>query len=105
MRKLKKGDEVVLIAGKDKGKRGEVARVFPKDGRLVVKGLNLHKKHVKPNPSLNEPGGILEREGSIDSSNVAIWNSSRGCADRVGFKVEDGKKVRVFKSNGGRVDQ
>lgn len=105
MPKLKKGDEVVLIAGKDKGKRGEIIRVFPKKDRVLVKGTNLQKKHVKPVPSANEPGGIQEREGSIHRSNVAIWNPSRGRPDRVGFKFEDGKKIRIFKSNGERVDQ
>lgn len=106
MQKLKKGDEVVVIAGKDKGKRGEISRVFPKENRIIVKGINLCKKHVKPNPSANEQGGISEREASIDISNVAIWNSMAGRSDRVGIKfIEDGKKIRVFKSNGERVDQ
>jgi large subunit ribosomal protein L24 len=106
MQKLKRGDEVVVITGKDKGKRGEITRVFPKENRLIVKGINLCKKHVKPNPSANQTGGIQEREGSIDTSNVAIWNSIAGRADRVGIKIfEAGKKVRVFKSNGERVEQ
>jgi large subunit ribosomal protein L24 len=106
MQKLKKGDEVSIIAGKDKGKRGEILRVLPKLNRLVVKGVNLCKKHVKPNASLNEPGGIVQREMSIDISNVNIWNALANRSDRVGFKIlEDGKKVRVFKSNGERVEQ
>lgn len=106
MQKLKKGDEVIVIAGKDKGKRGEITRVFSKENRIIVKGINLCKKHVKPNPSTNEQGGISEREASIDISNVKIWNSMASRSDRVAIKVlEDGKKVRVFKSNGERVDQ
>src|SRR5262245_35676176 len=106
MQKLKKGDEVVVIAGKDKGKRGEITRVLPKKNRILVKGVNLCKKHVKPNPSQNQPGGIVEKELSIDKSNVKIWNAITGRGDRVGIKMfEAGKKVRIFKSNGERVDQ
>lgn len=106
MQKLKKGDEVFVIAGKDKGKRGEILQVSTKSKKVLVKGINFCKKHVKPNPSLNEPGGIVEREKFIDGSNVGIWNPQTKRCDRVGFQVlEDGKKVRVFKSNGERVDQ
>lgn len=106
MCKLKKGDEVILIAGKDKGKRGEIIKMLPRQSRLIVKDANLHKKHVKPNPSGDQPGGIVEREGSLHISNVAIWNPNTNRADRIGFKIlEDGKKVRVFKSNGERVEQ
>jgi large subunit ribosomal protein L24 len=94
MQKLKRGDEVIVITGRDRGKRGEIIRVLPKENRIFVKGVNLCKKHVKPNPSLNENGGIV------------IWNAMTGCGDRVGIKAfEAGKKVRIFKSNGERVDQ
>ena len=99
-KKLKRDDEVVVIAGKDKGKRGKITRVMA-DGRLVVSGVQVVKKHQKPNPQMEIPGGIIEKEVPIDASNVAIWNASANKADRVGFKVlEDGKKVRVYKSSG-----
>ena len=98
--KLRRDDEVVVIAGKDKGKRGKVQRVLD-DGRLIVSGVQMIKKHQKPNPQLEIPGGIVEKEAPIAVSNVAIWNAETSKADRVGFKVlEDGKKVRVFKSSG-----
>ncbi|GAA5783738.1 50S ribosomal protein L24 [Chitiniphilus shinanonensis] len=101
MNKIRKGDEVVIIAGKDKGRRGTVLRVFPADDRVVVEGVNVVKKHQKPNPMRNVQGGIVEKTMPIHVSNVAIFNAATGKADRVGFKVlEDGKKVRVFKSNG-----
>ncbi|NVK21327.1 MAG: 50S ribosomal protein L24 [Kangiellaceae bacterium] len=103
MQKIKSGDEVIVIAGKDKGKRGTVTRVLPDAGRVIVGGVNLVKKHTKPsqNPdgSINE-GGIIEKEASLDLSNVAIYNPATGKADRVGFKVEDGKKSRFFKKTG-----
>lgn len=106
MQKLKRSDEVVVIAGKDKGKRGEIVRIFPKEERVIVKGVNLSKKHVKPNSNKNESGGIVEIESPLHVSNIAIWNSVTGRPDRVGIKVfDDGKKCRVFKSNGERVDQ
>lgn len=102
MQKIKSGDEVIVIAGKDKGKRGNVDRVLP-NGRVIVSGVNIIKKHTKPsqNPdgSINE-GGIIEKEAAFDVSNVAIYNSSTGKADRVGIKVEDGKKTRFFKKTG-----
>lgn len=98
--KIKKDDDVVVIAGKDKGKRGKVQRVLP-NGRLIVGGIQMIKKHQKPNPQLEIAGGIIEKEASIEASNVAIWNQASNKADRVGFKVlDDGKKVRVFKSSG-----
>lgn len=98
--KLRSDDEVVVIAGKDKGKRGKVQRILD-DGRLIVSGVQMIKKHQKPNPQLEIPGGIVEKEAPIAASNVAIWNAEASKADRVGFKVlEDGKKVRVFKSSG-----
>ena len=103
MLKIKKDDEVVVISGRDKGKRGEVLRVL-KDGRLLVGGVNIVKKHERPNPNLGKQGGIVEREAPIQVSNVAIWNSEDSRADRVGFRVEDGKKVRFFKSNDKAID-
>lgn len=99
MAKLKRDDEVIVIAGKDKGKRGTVRRIIDSD-RVVVSGVNMIKKHTKPNPQLGEPGGIIEKEASIHVSNVAIVNPATGKADRVGFRFEDEKKVRFFKSNG-----
>ncbi len=104
MRKIRKGDEVVVLTGKDKGKRGAVSTVHA-NGRLVVEGVSVVKKHVKPNPMKGVAGGIVEKEASIDGSNVAIFNSATGKADRVGFRVlEDGKKVRFFKSNNELID-
>jgi len=105
MFKIKKGDEVIVITGKDKGKRGSVVRVIPETGRVVVENVNLVKKHQKPNPNLGIPGGIIEKEMPLDVSNVAIYNPATGKADRVGFKfLEDGRKVRYFKSNGEVID-
>lgn len=104
MRKIKRDDEIIVIAGRDKGKRGKVLRVQD-DGRLLVSGINMVKKHQKPNPNLGVAGGIITKEAPIQGSNVAIFNASASKADRVGFKVlEDGKKIRVFKSNGEAVD-
>ena len=104
MRKIKRDDEVIVIAGRDKGKRGKVVSVTA-DNRLVVSGINTIKKHQKPNPQLGVAGGIVEKEAPIQVSNVAIFNPATQKADRVGFKVlEDGKKIRVFKSNGEAVD-
>ncbi len=99
MLKIKKDDEVVVIAGRDKGRRGDVLRVM-KDGRLLVAGINMVKKHTRANPNIGERGGIVDREAPIQVSNVAIWNHEESRADKVGFKTEDGKKVRVFKSTG-----
>ena len=102
--KIKTNDSVVVLAGKDKGKRGKVLKVL-NDGRLVVSGVQIVKKHQKPNPQLGVAGGIVEKEAPIDASNVAIFNAATGKPDRVGFRVqEDGKKVRVFKSSGEAVD-
>ncbi|AFU99008.1 50S ribosomal protein L24 [Simiduia agarivorans] len=104
MRKIKRDDEVIVIAGRDKGKRGKVVRVLT-DNRLVVSGINTIKKHQKPNPQAGVAGGIVEKEAPIQVSNVAIFNPATKKADRVGFKIlEDGKKIRVFKSNGEAVD-
>ena len=104
MRKIKRDDEVIVIAGRDKGKRGKVVKVLT-DDRLIVSGVHMIKKHQKPNPQLGVAGGIVEKEAPIQVSNVAIFNNATGKADRVGFKIlEDGTKVRVFKSNGEAVD-
>jgi len=96
--KIRSNDEIIVIAGKDKGKTGKVTKVLTND-KVIVEGVNLVKKHVKPNPQLQVEGGIKEQEAPIHVSNVAIYNSATGKADRVGFRVEDGKKVRFFKSN------
>ncbi|WP_028454321.1 50S ribosomal protein L24 [Chitinilyticum litopenaei] len=101
MNKIRKGDEVVVLTGKDAGKRGAVVRVIPAEDRIVVEGVNVAKKHVKPNPMRGVQGGIVDITASIHVSNVAIFNAATGKADRVGFKVlEDGRKVRIFKSTG-----
>ena len=100
MGKIKKGDNVVVIAGRDKGKRGDVASVVD-DRHVIVNGINKVKRHTKPNPMKNQPGGIVAKEMPIDVSNVAIWNPVTQKADRIGMRVlEDGRKVRFFKSNG-----
>lgn len=102
--KIKKDDMVVVLTGKDKGRSGKVIRVLPKK-RVLVEGVNIIKKHVKPNPNKGEQGGILEKEAAIDVSNVAIMNTVTKKADRVGLKqLEDGSKVRYFKSNGEVID-
>ena len=103
MSKIKRDDEVVVIAGKDKGKRGKVLQVLAND-RVLVSGVQMIKKHQKPNPQLGQPGGIVEKESPIHVSNVAIFNAATGKADRVGFKAEGEQKVRVFKSSGEAVD-
>jgi len=103
MAKIKRDDEVVVIAGRDKGKRGTVRQVLD-TGKLVVSGINMIKNHTKPNPQAGVTGGIVEREAPIQISNVAIYNSEAGRADRVGYKVEDGKKVRIYKSDGSAID-
>ncbi|AHF75542.1 50S ribosomal protein L24 [Sodalis praecaptivus] len=97
--KIRRDDEVIVLTGKDKGKRGKVKNVLS-TGKAIVEGINLVKKHQKPVPAMNQPGGIVEKEAAIDLSNLAIFNAASSKADRVGFKIEDGKKVRVFKSNG-----
>ncbi len=96
--KIRRDDEVIVLTGKDKGKRGKVKNVLS-SGKVIVEGINLVKKHQKPVPALNQPGGIVEKEAAIQVSNVAIFNAATGKADRVGFRFEDGKKVRFFKSN------
>ena len=99
MLKIKKEDEVIVLAGRDKGRRGEVLEVLS-DGRLLVSGVNMLKKHQRANPNVGQQGGIIEREGPIQASNVAIWNNVEEKADRVGFRFEDGTKIRYFKSTG-----
>jgi large subunit ribosomal protein L24 len=100
MGKIKKGDNVVVITGRDKGKRGDVARVV--DARhVVVNGVNQVKRHTRPNPMKNQPGGIVTRETPIHVSNVAVYNPVTQKADRIGFRtLNDGRKVRFYKSNG-----
>ena len=99
MRKIKRDDEVIVIAGKDKGKRGKVRKVLD-DSKVLVSGINMVKKHTKPNPQAGVAGGIVEQEAPIQVSNVAIFNASSSKADRVGFKVDGDSKVRIFKSSG-----
>jgi large subunit ribosomal protein L24 len=104
MNRIRKGDDVIVIAGKDKGKRGSVLRVMP-DGRLVVADINMAKRHTKPNPNRGVPGGIIEKEMPIDGSNVMLFNPQTNKGDRVGFRtLDDGRKVRFFKSTNEVVD-
>ena len=98
--KIKSNDEVIVIAGKDKGKRGKVLSVLTGKDKVLVESINMVKKHTKPNPHAEEPGGIVDKEAPIAVSNVAIYNPKTGKADRVGFRFEDDNKVRFFKSNG-----
>ncbi len=104
MQKIHRGDDVIVIAGKDKGRRGTVLKVLD-DQRVVVESINIAKRHQKPNPNAGIAGGIVDREMPIDVSNVMIFNPSTNKGDRVGFKIlKDNKKVRYFKSNGEVVD-
>jgi len=104
MKKIRKGDTVILIAGRDKGRRGAVLEVTA-DDRVRVEGLNMSKKHQKPNPQVGQQGGIIERESPVHISNVLLYNPATQKGDRVGFKtLENGRKVRVFKSNKEVVD-
>ena len=101
--RIKKGDQVVVIAGRDKGKTGDVVRVL--GDKVVVSNINIVKRHTKPNPQANQPGGIVEREAAIHISNVMLFNTATGKGERVGFKtLEDGRKVRVYRSSGEVVD-
>ena len=103
MNKIRKGDQVIVLTGRDKGKRGTVARRVD-DSHLVVEGVNMVKKHVKPNPMKGSTGGVIDKTMPIDQSNVAIYNAATGKADRVAIKLlADGKKVRVFKSSGDEI--
>ncbi len=103
MLKIKRDDEVIVLAGKDKGKRGKVRKVLDND-RVIVSGVNIVKKHTRPNPQAGVAGGIVETEAPIQVSNVAIFNPETSKADRVGFRVEGDRKVRVFKSSGEAID-
>ena len=103
MNRIRKGDQIIVIAGADKGKKGEVVRVA--GDKIVVQNVNIIKRHTKPNPQAGVAGGIVEREALIHISNVMLFNSAAGKGDRVGFKVlEDGRKVRVFRSSGEAID-
>lgn len=103
MNRIRKGDQIIVIAGADKGKKGEVVRVA--GDRIVVQNVNIIKRHTKPNPQAGVAGGIVEREAPIHISNVMLFNSAEGKGDRVGFKMlEDGRKVRVFRSSGEAID-
>lgn len=103
MLKIKRDDEVIILAGKDKGKRGKVRTVLD-NNKLIVGGINMVKKHTKPNPQAGVAGGIVEKEAPIQVSNVAIFNPNSNKADRVGFKVDGGSKQRIFKSSGEAID-
>ncbi|MFK7863047.1 MAG: 50S ribosomal protein L24 [Pseudohongiellaceae bacterium] len=104
MNKLKRDDEVIVTAGKDKGKRGSVSKILS-NGRVIVAGVNMVKRHTKANPNAGQAGGIVEKEASIDVSNIALFNAATNKADKVGIQVaEDGSKKRVFKSNGQDID-
>ena len=104
MNRIKKGDDVIVIAGKDKGKQGSVLHIMP-SGRLIVSDVNMVKRHTKPNPNKGVPGGIVEKEMSIDPSNIMLFNPQTQKGDRIGFRVlEDGRKVRYFKSTDEVVD-
>ena len=103
MNRIKKGDQVIVTAGKDKGKKGDVVRVA--GDKVVVSNVNIIKRHTKPNPQAGQPGGVIEREAPIHISNVRLFNPATGKGERVGIKVlEDGRKLRVFRSSGEAVD-
>jgi large subunit ribosomal protein L24 len=103
MSKIRKGDDVVVITGRDKGKKGEVLRVFPQEDRVLVQGVNMVKRHTRPSPT--EPGGIVEKEAPIHVSNVALTDPDGGAATRVGFKyLDDNRKVRYAKRSGEMID-
>mgnify|MGYP005841481785 FL=1 len=104
MQRIRKGDEVIVIAGRSKGQRGHVLKVLGNE-RLLVENVNMVKRHTKPDPQRQQPGGIVEREAPIHTSNVMLYNPGTDQGDRVGFKVlDDGRKVRVFRSTGEVVD-
>lgn len=105
MNRIKNGDEVIVISGKDKGRKGQVLKIDLEKGRVLVEGVNMISKHQKPNPQAGKPGGILKKEAYIHASNVMVFNPESGKGDRIGFKkLEDGRKVRFFKSNNEVVD-
>jgi len=102
--KIKQGDMVIVIAGKDKGRTGKIMKFVSSD-RALIEGVNMVKKHIRPNPQKQDKGGIIDRESSVHISNLAIYNPTTNKADRVGYKVlADGRKVRYFKSNDEVVD-
>lgn len=104
MKKLRKGDDVIVISGKDKGKRGTITKIN-RDDRVIVQGINLVKKHQKPNPSTGTPGGIIDKEMPIHISNIAIYNLTTKKPDRVSFKINDeNEKIRIFKSSGDAIN-
>ena len=104
MQKLKREDEVIVIAGRDKGKRGKINRMLD-NGRLIISGINMVKRHTKPNPNIGKQGGIVEQEAGIQPSNIAIFNPKTEKADKVGIRLEeDGSKVRFYKSNDALID-
>ncbi len=104
MNKIRKGDDVIVRTGKDKGRRGTVLQIFD-DGRVLVEGINLAKKHIKPNPNIGEAGGIRDKAMPVDASNVLVFNPKSKKGERVGFRVEeDGSKVRIFSGSGEAVD-
>ncbi len=104
MKKIKKGDDVIVTTGKSKGQRGNVLRVT-QDDKVFVENINMVKRHTRPDPNRNQPGGIIEREAALHISNVALFNPASKKGDRVGFKtLEDGRKVRIFRSSGEMVD-
>ena len=103
MNRIRKGDQVIVITGSDKGKKGEVVRVA--GDRVVVQNINIVKRHTKPNPQAGQAGGVIEREAPIHISNVMLFNPATGKGERIGFKVlEDGRKLRVFRSSGEAID-
>ena len=105
MSKIKKGDEVVVLTGRNKGKRGVVLRVIEERDRIIVENVNMAKRHTKGNPMQGTAGGIIEKEMPIHVSNIAVWNPVSNKGDRIGFKhLEDGRKVRIFRSNSEVVD-
>ena len=105
MKRIKKGDDVIVISGKDKGRRGTVLRVIGEEDRVLVEGVNVVRKHQKPNPNAGVQGGIVEQERAMHLSNVKLYNPVSGKGDRIGIKkLEDGRKVRFFKSNNEVVD-
>lgn len=98
-KKMRRNDEVVILTGKDKGKRGKLKLVFSNKNRAIISGINLVKKHQKPIPDKNVPGGIIKKEAAVNLSNVAIFNPVSGKPDRVIFEIKNGKKIRIFKSD------
>ncbi|ABA58771.1 50S ribosomal protein L24 [Nitrosococcus oceani] len=104
MRRVRVGDEVIVTAGRSKGKQGKILRILG-DERVIVQDVNMVKRHTRPNPTANKPGGIIEREASIHISNVMLYNPATEKGDRIGFRrLEDGRKVRYFKSNDEIID-